>query len=349
MFVPPLLLLSAGVIGLVFAIPNGTLGLAYFIVFTLAAVAGTLLVVPRGLVITVAQIPILFAIITFLTAWFTGSFADPENGGATATTSRRARLLTSAYPVVQQFPWLLVIMLTCVIIAGWRYLEISRAQQKYRTDQAREAKRRQRLDEAMVDSTSRVRRRLAESDRRVASREEDAHTNLGTARRPAADIIRDAEARRRARQQSHGNDWRQAQRPHQVQQAQATRPNKPTRPAQRLQPTRSSELSHDSGTPSPAFEARRPIERPHRPARTVQDNSRRQAGSSARMWGEKPSAPLQSFDASSASSNRHFSSEHHRTAEEWPPRHQRPRQSRNTDRSGGQHQDASSPRHRYRT
>ena len=130
MFVPPLLMLLAGVIGLLFSVPNGSIGKPYFIAFAVAAVAGTLLVVPRGLVVTVAQIPILFALVTFFTAWFTGSLADPENGGATATTSKRARLVTSAYPIIQQFPWLLILMIICVIIAVWRYLEITRTQEK---------------------------------------------------------------------------------------------------------------------------------------------------------------------------------------------------------------------------
>ena len=42
MFVPPLLMLLAGVIGLLFSVPNGSLGKPYFIAFAVAAVAGTL-------------------------------------------------------------------------------------------------------------------------------------------------------------------------------------------------------------------------------------------------------------------------------------------------------------------
>ena len=113
-------------------------------------------------------------------------------------SSKRARLVTSAYPIIQQFPWLLILMIICVIIAVWRYLEITRTQEKSLNTQRKAAKQRQHRDEAAVESSSQVRRRLAESDRRVASRTQERPAS----RRPAADIIRDAEARRQARQQA---------------------------------------------------------------------------------------------------------------------------------------------------
>lgn len=354
MFVPPLLMLLAGVIGLLFSVPNGSIGKPYFIAFAVAAVAGTLLVVPRGLVVTVAQIPILFALVTFFTAWFTGSLADPENGGATATTSKRARLVTSAYPIIQQFPWLLILMIICVIIAVWRYLEITRTQEKSLNTQRKAAKQRQHRDEAAVESSSQVRRRLAESDRRVASRTQERPAS----RRPAADIIRDAEARRQARQQaarSRQGTSRSGARP-------AANANSASRNARQLRerpvdrsgeraPQRSNfaqraqqptsrwqsrphpgqaQFTQDSASSnSTRQQPRRPIERPNAPQRPTPEFPRRQAEGTARMWGEQ-SSPESPSEKSQQSPARQVGN--HRRTEEWPPRQQRPRQERITGR-----------------
>lgn len=354
MFVPPLLMLLAGVFGLLFSVPNGSLGKPYFIAFAVAAVAGTLLVVPRGLVVTVAQIPILFALVTFFTAWFTGSLADPENGGATATTSKRARLVTSAYPIIQQFPWLLILMIICVIIAVWRYLEITRTQEKSLNTQRKAAKQRQHRDEVAVESSSQVRRRLAESDRRVASRSQERPAS----RRPAADIIRDAEARRQARQQaarSRQETSRSGARPaasassasrnaEQLRERPVDRSRERAQQrsnfAQRVQQPTSrwqsrphpgqAQFTQDSTSPnSTRQQPHRPIERPNAPQRPTQEFPRRQAAGTARMWGER-SSPESRSEKPQQSPARPGSN--HRRTEEWPPRQQRPRQERITGR-----------------
>lgn len=354
MFVPPLLMLLAGVFGLLFSVPNGSLGKPYFIAFAVAAVAGTLLVVPRGLVVTVAQIPILFALVTFFTAWFTGSLADPENGGATATTSKRARLVTSAYPIIQQFPWLLILMIICVIIAVWRYLEITRTQEKSLNTQRKAAKQRQHRDEVAVESSSQVRRRLAESDRRVASRSQERPAS----RRPAADIIRDAEARRQARQQaarSRQETSRSGARPaasassasrnaEQLRERPVDRSRERAQQrsnfAQRVQQPTSrwqsrphpgqAQFTQDSTSPnSTRQQPHRPIERPNAPQWPKQEFPRRQAAGTARMWGEQ-SSPESRSEKPRQSPARQVGN--HRRTEEWPPRQQRPRQERITGR-----------------
>lgn len=351
MWVPPLLMLLAGIIGLIFSVPNGAIGKPYFIAFTIAALAGTLLVVPRGLVVTVAQIPILFAIVTFLTAWFTGSLADPENGGATSSTSRKARLVTSAYPIVQQFPWLFILLIACIIIAVWRYLESTRKLQKSHNMQLKEAKRRQVRDDAAVESSSQVRRRLAESDRRTASRAND----RSATRRPAADIIRDAEARRHARLQAlreqqaaqkstpsgapstgtragAGAGNRADARPTPRPAAAESRPQ--PQGAERLQQPSQNHGDRTANQPQrAAAQARRPIERPNRPMRSTPEFPRRQAEDGARMWGEpsSASAPRANRQAHPEYPERPGSGTHRRT-EEWPPRQQRPRQERMTGR-----------------
>ncbi len=356
MFVPPLLMFLAGVVSLLFSVPTGAIGKPYLIAFTVAAVAGTLLVVPRGLVVTVAQIPLLFAIVTFFTAWFTGSLADPENGGVTAGTPNRARMITSAYPIIQHFPWLLILVLICIIIAVWRYLEITRKQEKSLNTQRKAAKQRQDSEEASVESNAQVRRRLAESDRRVASRAQERTAS----RRPAADIIRDAEARRQARQQA----GRAQQRPTRSEVRTSGNADSTPQPAQRPRPRPSdrsrahtqqrSDFRQRTQQPTsrwqarpqpgqPQFtqgpttaqptgqQARRPIDRANAPQRSSAEFPRRQAGGTARMWGEQQS------QASSPKSQQRpvRPAANYRPTEEWPPRQQRPRQERITGRDHG--------------
>ena len=65
---PPLLFVVAGLIGIVAALPTGSIGLPYLLAFAAAAIVGTMLVDPRGLVVTVAQQPLLFTVITPIVA-----------------------------------------------------------------------------------------------------------------------------------------------------------------------------------------------------------------------------------------------------------------------------------------
>ncbi|WP_367179080.1 DUF6542 domain-containing protein, partial [uncultured Corynebacterium sp.] len=189
---PPLLLLLAGVIGLLFAVPVGNIGLPYLIAFSAAAIAGIILVVPRGLFVTVAQLPLLFTILTPIVAWFTASLADPAVGGALDTTPRRTRVITAAYPIIQYFPWIAAVTLIALAIAVWRYLEVTRRNAKVEKTTRKEKRKLQRAEESTTTSATKARRRVAESDARRSRHGADA-----TGTRPAADIIRDAEERRK--------------------------------------------------------------------------------------------------------------------------------------------------------
>ncbi len=236
MWVPPLLFIPAAAIGILFAVGSGNIGLPYLLAFAAAAVIGTLLVVPRGLVVTVAQQPLLFTIVTPIAAWLTASWADPSVGGAMETTPTKTRLITAAYPIVQYFPWMIGITIVCALIAGWRYLEITRVNAKTEKQTRREQARLQKADETATESAAAARRRVAESDARVRHGRGE-----GPARRPASEIIQAAEERRR----------RAAERARQAQQARRdaesrppaaasadprdgqSRPQRPARPVQR--------------------------------------------------------------------------------------------------------------------
>ncbi len=328
MLVPPLLMILAGVLGVFFSVSKGTIGTAYLVTFAIAAIVSVLLVVPRGLVVTVAQIPIVYSVVTVLTAWFTGSFADPANGGATATTPTKARLITAAYPIIQYFPWLAALMVICSAIAVWRYLELTRKNALSTNTKAKEAKKRQQDAEATMETASEVRRHLTESDTRVErARRSLASDRPGDTRRPAADIIRAAEERRRQRAEALRHQSAQRRGP--VAQPRptgqesnpstdnfSTRPARSVRPQRQERPERLDRLAQPNrpnpqnrpSTRGPQFEpnptSRRPIQRP---APSGTEYPRRQAvrpgsanqGGPGRVWG----------------------------ADEWPPRQERPRHS----------------------
>lgn len=189
---PPLLILLAGVIGILGGLPTGNIGLPYLLAFAAAAIIGTALVDPRGLVVTVAQQPLLFTIVTPVVAWFIASWSDPSVGGATGSTPTKTRLITAAYPIVQYFPWMALIPLICTAIAIWRYLDITRVNAKTDKETRRDNARVQKAEEATTVSATRARKRVAESDARVRHAR-----GKGPSRRPASEIIQAAEERRR--------------------------------------------------------------------------------------------------------------------------------------------------------
>ena len=192
MWAPPLLFVLAAAVGTVAALPTGSIGLPYLIAFAAAAIVGTSLVDPRGLVVTVAQQPLMFTAFTPIVAWLIASWSDPSVGGALETTPTKTRLITAAYPIVQYFPWMALISLVCAAIAIWRYLDITRVNAKTDKETRRDKARLQKADETTTVSATRARKRVAESDARVRhSRGKDA------SRRPASEIIQAAEERRR--------------------------------------------------------------------------------------------------------------------------------------------------------
>ena len=65
MWAPPLLFVLAAAVGTVAALPTGSIGLPYLIAFAAAAIVGTSLVDPRGLVVTVAQQPLMFTCLLY--------------------------------------------------------------------------------------------------------------------------------------------------------------------------------------------------------------------------------------------------------------------------------------------
>ena len=154
---PMLVMIGVTITGLIFAIDKGITPLVFFILFAIACVLCTLLVEPRGLFLTVVTQPIYYVIGTVLIGWIAAG--DSVSAGGTKT-----KVLTTAYPAIEHFPWLAVPFLISVIIAviRWRRFNAKRS----RALQAESLARRRRRE---ADETN----RLSYTSARSRSRSEE--------------------------------------------------------------------------------------------------------------------------------------------------------------------------------
>ena len=94
------------------------------IFFALSLIATTLLVNPRGIFLTVATAPLLFA----AAATAIGVFGAGDQLSAGGASSRAAQLLV-VYPLVQLFPWLATITVIAAVL-GWGRVQLIRRQNR---------------------------------------------------------------------------------------------------------------------------------------------------------------------------------------------------------------------------
>ncbi|PRQ12256.1 hypothetical protein C1Y63_01455 [Corynebacterium sp. 13CS0277] len=147
---------AALVTGLVLSVVAKDLGAAYLVAFALGAFATTLLVEARGLFLTVAQVPILFAIVTPVAGWLVQNSTQPEGKAADFSTTG---LLTAVFPVATFFPVLLAVTLGCVLLGTLRYITARRRDDQAYATAVAARKRMNDSDRENVETTSRVRAR----------------------------------------------------------------------------------------------------------------------------------------------------------------------------------------------
>ncbi|WP_070461964.1 DUF6542 domain-containing protein [Corynebacterium sp. HMSC29G08] len=94
------------------------------IFFALSLIATTLLVNPRGIFLTVATAPLLFA----AAATAIGVLGAGDQLSAGGASSRAAQLLV-VYPLVQLFPWLATLTVIAAVL-GWSRVQLIRRQNR---------------------------------------------------------------------------------------------------------------------------------------------------------------------------------------------------------------------------
>ncbi|STC76656.1 DNA helicase [Corynebacterium minutissimum] len=158
----------------------GRVGLPFALIFGLGSLAVTWLVETRGLYMTVISLPLLYAVGTVGAGFITSTTALPEGASPFSKTA----LLTSAFPLVQHFPVLIVTVLACALLAvlrAWRSNNHAKSReaealQKRRADIAADQRNRsERLSvaELVARENTRVRERNREERRRRQAEERE--------------------------------------------------------------------------------------------------------------------------------------------------------------------------------
>ncbi|MCG7230294.1 DUF6542 domain-containing protein [Corynebacterium minutissimum] len=158
----------------------GRVGLPFALIFGLGSLAVTWLVETRGLYMTVISLPLLYAVGTVGAGFITSTAALPEGASPFSKTA----LLTSAFPLVQHFPVLIVTVLACALLAvlrAWRRNNHAKSReaealQKRRADIAADQRNRsERLSvaELVARENTRVRERDREERRRLQAEERE--------------------------------------------------------------------------------------------------------------------------------------------------------------------------------
>ncbi len=117
-------------VGMLFAVLYGGFNWVFTACFAVGALVAVAVCNLRGLFITVASLPLLFAAFTALGGWWLAG-AAPQGSGAFSSAS----LITAGYPLIERFPSLLITTLAAALLA---VLRLWIAGNRAKTQQARE-------------------------------------------------------------------------------------------------------------------------------------------------------------------------------------------------------------------
>ena len=111
-------------LGTFISINQQQIGGAYLGSFSAAALGCTLFVVPRGLWLTTAAMPLMFGIATPVAAWTIARSTAAEGSDAFSATG----IATAIYPLAQHFPILAATTVGCILIAVLRFTRVRQLQ-----------------------------------------------------------------------------------------------------------------------------------------------------------------------------------------------------------------------------
>lgn len=108
--------------GALISILMGTIGWAYLAFLVIGSLLVALLVEERGLFLTVAAIPTLYGITVVLAGFFITKANLPEGASPFSKTA----IVTAAFPLVQNFLWLLIAVVGAGVIGWLRWVRYRR-------------------------------------------------------------------------------------------------------------------------------------------------------------------------------------------------------------------------------
>lgn len=182
------IVLAALITGLLLSINGQAVGLPYLLCFGVAALVVALVTEVRGLFLTVASIPLLFGVMTVVSAWAVTRPLASEGTAAFSMTS----IATAVFPLAQFFPALMSVTSAAAAIALLRVWLSRRSGRAARSAEMQDRRRTAEANRRNRDTVSRARRRtnqvtveelLARNRERQARRPEEARQ---TPRRQAA-------------------------------------------------------------------------------------------------------------------------------------------------------------------
>nr|WP_255710416.1 MULTISPECIES: DUF6542 domain-containing protein [unclassified Corynebacterium] len=152
--------------GLVLANGDTTIPTLFFGLFAVGMIASTIFVEPRGLFITVASFPLFYLFGSLLIGWF--------SSGRATIASRKTKVITSIYPAIEHYLWLLIPFLVAVGIAVFRWWNFRESLTRKAAKLEMQRRRRSESDRSNIETYGRAQERShARSHARRSARSVD--------------------------------------------------------------------------------------------------------------------------------------------------------------------------------
>lgn len=152
------IVVAALITGLLLSINAQSIGLPYLVCFGVSAIVVALFTEARGLFLVVASLPLVFGIMTVLSAWTVARSLASEGSDAFSTTTT----LTALFPLAQFFPTLVGVTAAAALIAVlriWLLRRSGRARDRAAVENRRRAAEADRINR---DTATRARRRTSQ-------------------------------------------------------------------------------------------------------------------------------------------------------------------------------------------
>lgn|GEM_PF-991750 len=163
---PALVMLAIVFTGLVLANGDTTIPTLFFGLFAVGMIASTIFVEPRGLFITVASFPLFYLFGSLLIGWF--------SSGRATIASRKTKVITSIYPAIEHYLWLLIPFLVALGIAIFRWWNFRESLTRKAAKLEMQRRRRSESDRSNIETYGRAQERShARSHARRSTRSSD--------------------------------------------------------------------------------------------------------------------------------------------------------------------------------
>ncbi|WP_143341227.1 DUF6542 domain-containing protein [Corynebacterium urinipleomorphum] len=161
------IIIAALVTGGLIALYNEAVGMPFLILFALASIVVTTFVNPKGLFLTVASIPLLYAFFLLLTGTLNAYFQLPEGQTSLGKTSA----LLIVYPLTQYFPVLIFVALGTTLIALLRIRLLKKQNEDIRAREERQRRSVSATNRRTRHEASRSRQRATSAESKVTVEE----------------------------------------------------------------------------------------------------------------------------------------------------------------------------------